>query len=346
MEKEFQRYSFEDFLDDAEFCEWARSGRPDLDGFYRKLLEKYPEQKSVFQRACRLISLFDDEKYRTEPVRKLRIWEEINRIYLRQGRLSGYKRIFRYAAVLAGFVMVTSLSWYFIFSNSRNERAWSHEINQIAVPFGKQSKLVLADRTEVWLNAGSRLVYPLTFGDRDRKVKLEGEAFFKVARDKTKPFTVETPRTIIKALGTSFNVKAYPDDKTEETVLVEGSVSVYSGNDMSGRAVLLKPDQRVITGGSDQAYVLSDVNVQNYISWIDGLLSFNDEPLYLVLERLSRFYSMKIQCNDADVNKKISGKLDLKQDYQRVLNSLALISQGNYTEKDGIIIFKQNKNDY
>jgi ferric-dicitrate binding protein FerR (iron transport regulator) len=288
-----------------------------------------------------LIRLFDDEKYHTEPARKLQIWEEINRIYLHQKRSSAYKLVFRYAAVFLVFVMVSSLSWYLIFSNGQTP-----EMNQVTVPFGKQTKVVLADRTEVWLNAGSRLVYPSTFDDGKRKVQLKGEAFFKVSKDRKRPFSVETTRTTIQVLGTSFNVKAYPDDRTEETVLVEGAVSVRIGKGIFGKDILLKPDQRLVTGDPDQPDVLSEVDVQNYTSWIDGLFTFEDEPLSVVLERVSRFYNVAIRCKGAGVNKKVSGKLDLKQDYQRVLNSLVLISRGSYTEKDGVITFKLNKDDH
>jgi ferric-dicitrate binding protein FerR (iron transport regulator) len=344
MGREFHKYVLEDFLDDADFCEWARSGRPDLDGFYRELLREFPEQTDAFQRACRLISLFDDEKQKTAPMRKLQIWEEIIRIDLHQKRLSGYKQVFRYAAVFFVLMMITSLSWYFLFPGNQ-DRKLPAEMNQIAVPWGKQSKVVLADRTEVWLNAGSCLVYPSAFDEHKRSVQLQGEAFFKVSKDKTKPFIVKTVHNTIKVQGTSFNVKAYPDDKTEETILAEGSVRIHNGS-IFGEEILLKPGQRVITGGPGQPFILSEVDVQNHTSWIDGLLSFKDEPLFIVLERVSRFYDVKIRCEDADVNKKISGKLDLKQDYQRVLNSLMLISQGNYIEKDGIVTFKLNKNDH
>lgn len=394
MEKEFQKYALEDFLDNADFCGWARSERPDLDGFYRELLEKYPEQKNAFQKACQLIHLFEDEKLKTDPVRKLRIWQEINRICYQQKKSSAYKLVFRYAAVLAVFLTTASLAWYFVSSNSRSgfdscnihdytetrlvlddghefdipsdrsevvysrdgdqitvnrelikqvEKTGSPELNQLIVPFGKQSKVILADRTEVWLNAGSRLIYPSAFDENKRKVQLQGEAFFKVSKNKTRPFLVETIHSTIKVLGTSFNVKAYPDEKTEETVLAEGSVSVHLGKTIFGKEILLKPDQRIIAGGPDHSYSVSEVNVQNYTSWIEGLLTFKDEPLSLVLKRISRFYDLRIKWEDADENRKISGKLDLKQDYQRVLNSLALISQGNYTEKDGIIMFKLDK---
>lgn len=391
MERKFQHYTLEDFLEDADFCEWARSERPDLDGLYRDLLGRCPEQKDVFQKARRLINLFDDEKLKADPVRKLQIWEEINRIYARQGETVRFKLVFRYAAILAVLFTTATLAWYYISSGNRDEftywpvqdyaeirlviddgreidipsdrseivysrggeqievnqelvvqgeKAEDPRLNQLIVPFGKQAKVVFADGTEAWLNAGSRLVYPSQFAENNRKVQLQGEGFFKVSKDKTRPFTVETSHSVVKVLGTSFNLRAYPDEKTEETVLVEGSVSISIGKRFFGEDVLLKPDQRIIAGYPERSYSISEVDVRNYISWTDGSLAFEGEPLPAVLKRISRFYNVQIRWEDADENRKISGKLDLKKDYQRVLNALGLITQGNYIEKDGTITFK------
>jgi len=394
MGKEFQQYTLEDFLEDADFCGWARSERPDLYGVYRDLLGRYPKQKDVFQKAARLVNLFEDEKLKTDPARKLQIWEEINRIYRQQKKSVGYKQLFRYAALLAVLFTTAALAWYFILSGNRNElTSWpvrdyaeirlmlddgreidipsegaevvysrggdqinvngksvpqgretkNPGLNQLIVPFGRQVKVVLADSTEVWLNAGSRLVYPSQFAENKRKVQLQGEAFFKVSKDKTRPFTVETSHSALKVLGTSFNLRAYPDEKTEETVLVEGSVSIHIGKSFFGEDVLLKPDQRIIAGYPDRSYSILEVDVHNYTSWTDGSLVFKEEPLSRVLGRIARFYNVRISCEDADENRKITGKLDLKQDYLRVLNALELISQGNYTEKNGTITFKLNE---
>lgn len=393
MDKEFQKYMLEDFLDNPDFCSWARSERPDLDGFYRQLLAEYPEQKKGFQRAYKLVRLFDDEKLKTDPARKLQIWEEISKIYREQNNPpKNYKLLFRYAAVVVLLFTIASLAHYFLSSTAENnfitaynrqdftetrlvldngkeiniqadrseimydqgngqikvnneliqkgEETSSPVLNQLIVPFGKQSKIVLADHTEVWLNAGSRLVYPTVFGGGMRKVQLQGEAFFKVSKDKSNPFIVETNNSNIKVLGTSFNVKAYPDEKIEETVLVEGSVSLKQGKTIFGKDILLKPEQRVVVDGTDNSYTISKINVRDYTSWIEGVFVFNDEPLPSVLMRISRFYNLEIKwMNDAET-RKISGKLDLKDDYHRVLNALVLISDGNYAEKDGIIYFR------
>jgi len=393
MGKEFQKYTLEGFLDNPDFCSWARSERPDLDSSYCQLLSEYPEQKKVFQRAYKLVRLFDDEKLKTDPARKLQIWEEITRISREQNNPpKNYKLLFRYAAVVMLLFTIASLAHYFLSSTTENnfitaynrqdftetrlvldngkeiniqadrseimydqgdgqikvnneliqkgEETSSPVLNQLIVPFGKQSKIILADHTEVWLNAGSRLVYPTVFGGSMRKVQLQGEAFFKVSKDKSNPFIVETNNSNIKVLGTSFNVKAYPDEKIEETVLVEGSVSLKQGKTIFGKDILLKPEQRVVVDGTDNSYTISNVNVRDYTSWIEGVFVFNDEPLPSVLMRISRFYNLEIKwMNDAET-RKISGKLDLKDDYHRVLNALVLISDGNYAEKDGIIYFR------
>jgi len=393
MEEKFQKHSLEDFLDNPDFCSWARSERPDLDDFYRQLLEEYPEHKKDFRRAYKLVMLFEDEKLKTDPARKLQIWEEINKIYRPQRNPpKNYKLLFRYAATVALLLTIASLAWFFISSTADSnfissykkqdftetriildngkkinikadrseiiydqgnnqitvnnelvktgEETSDHALNQLIVPFGKQSKIVLADHTEVWLNAGSRLVYPTVFeGDR-RKVQLQGEAFFRVSKDKSKPFFVETTSSNIKVLGTSFNVKAYPDEKVEETVLVEGSVSLKQGKTIFGKDIMLKPEQRVVVDGTDNSYSISKVDTRDYTSWIDGLFVFRDESLPSVLMRISRFYNLEIKwMNDAE-NRKISGKLDLKDDYHRVFNALVLISDGNYSEEDGIIYFR------
>lgn len=395
METEFGKYSLEDLLDDPGFCSWARSERPDLDDDYRRLLEKYPEQKDVFQQAYQIVRLFDDEKAETTLSRKLQLWEEVKNdsrrqnISLRSGRL-----VFRYAAA----VILLSLIVFGIYEDvgttekkefmvsydqqdftetrlfmgdgkeipipadeseivygkngrqiaingepvTKDRPAKQDETNELVVSFGKTSKIVLSDCTEVWLNAGSRLVYPVVFEDGKRHVLLQGEALFKVSKDEAKPFMVETGCSKINVLGTTFNVRAYPDENYEETVLAEGSVRLSLGKTFFKKDVLLKPDQRALVFGSDNSYTLSNVNADDYTSWINGLFVFTDEPLPSVLTRISRFYNIQIKWPGHAKSRKIAGKLDLKDNYQRVLHALATISDGSFQEESGIIYFKFN----
>ncbi|MGV8095348.1 MAG: FecR family protein [Mangrovibacterium sp.] len=396
MEAKFRRYSLEDFLDDPDFCSWARSERPDLDGFYHQMLEEYPEQKEVFRKASQIVRLFDDKKKETTLARKLQLWEEAKNSYRKRNNPLKYKLIFRYAAAVVLLFAVASVIYYYVTTTTKKEFIASYDqqdfsetklslangkeiriqsdqseivydqdgqqlkindklvekegetrrnaMNQLVVSYGKTSRMILSDQTEVWLNAGSRLIYPAVFDGGKRKVQLQGEAFFKVSHDKTKPFIVETNHSSIKVLGTTFNVKAYPDEKCEEAVLVEGSISLSLGNTFLSRDVLLKPDQRVVVSGIDHSYAVSRVNVRDYTSWIDGLFTFTNEPLPLVLMRVSRYYNIKIKWTNEAETRKISGKLDLKDDCRRVLHTLATISEGNYEEENGVIFFKLNNN--
>jgi ferric-dicitrate binding protein FerR (iron transport regulator) len=120
-------------------------------------------------------------------------------------------------------------------------------------------------------------------------------------------------------------------------------VSLNVGKTFFGKEVLLKPDQRVVLSNTDNSYSVSKVDVSNYTSWINGLFVFNDEPLPSVLMRISRYYNLKVRWTEDAETLNISGRLDLKDDYQRVLHALTIISDGSYVENEGIICFKLNK---
>lgn len=220
-----------------------------------------------------------------------------------------------------------------------SEQKARDDFNQLIVPFGKRSKVILSDHTVVWLNAGSRLIYPTRFFKKERIVRLEGEAYLEVAKDKEKPFIVETLHSRIKVLGTSFNVKAYPDEATEETVLAEGSVKLDLHGPSFKKSVLLEPEQRVVFMVENKSCSVSRVDIQDYISWVNGMFIFHNEPMTSVLRRISRHYNIEIRYSQAVENKFIYGKLDLKEDSHKVLDALALISNGNYKDINGILYF-------
>ncbi len=213
-------------------------------------------------------------------------------------------------------------------------------VNQLMVPFGKRSKIVLSDNTVVWLNSGSSLIYPTTFRGKQRVVRLVGEAFLEVSKDPERPFIVETNLSKIQVLGTRFNIKAYPDETTEETVLAEGSVRLSFHDTPLKQGVVLEPEQRLVFKKESQSYSVSKVNVADFICWTEGMFIFHDEPLPSVLMSISRYYNREIKWTDDTSEKIISGKLDLKSDCQKVLDNLAIISHGKHIQIDDIIYFQ------
>jgi ferric-dicitrate binding protein FerR (iron transport regulator) len=201
-------------------------------------------------------------------------------------------------------------------------------MNQLVIPYGNQSKLILSDNTVVWLNAGSRLVYPTFFSGKTREVLLFGEAFFEVSKNAEKPFIVKTSDIEIKVLGTQFNVSAYVEDKMIQTVLKEGSVEIRRDNaSFFDSKVVLKPNQMASYSKITNETQLYEVDANYYALWTKGLLSFDDVDFNRILKKVERFYNISVSFSEPNIGSiRISGKLDLKQNRDEVLEYLEKVS--------------------
>lgn len=201
-------------------------------------------------------------------------------------------------------------------------------MNQLVIPYGNQSKVTLSDNTVVWLNAGSRLVYPTRFTGKTREVMLFGEAFFEVAKNADQPFVVKTSDLSIKVLGTQFNVSAYAEDNVIQTVLKEGSVAISKRNSgLFERELVLVPNQMASFNRSTADTKVYDVDASYYTFWIQGLLSFEQTDFNRIVKKVERFYNIKIVFSEPNLGAiRISGKLDLKQKKEEVLEYLKKVS--------------------
>ncbi|MGV8136096.1 MAG: FecR family protein [Mangrovibacterium sp.] len=212
--------------------------------------------------------------------------------------------------------------------------------NQMIVPYGKRSFVILSDGTRVWINSGSKLIFPPVFRGKNREVVLEGEAFFEVTEDKAKPFFVKTDLFRMKVYGTRFNVQAYRLDQEYNIVLVEGKVSMNPGNDPGAKELFLEPSQRASISKSSNTFEVRQVeNTDVYTAWIDGYLTFINEDLSDVLKRVSRYYNVEISCELTDEVEKIYGKLDLKDNMERVLDGIAFTSKTRYKKEENKYVF-------
>lgn len=189
--------------------------------------------------------------------------------------------------------------------------------NQLVVPLGKSSSITFTDGTKIWVNAGTRVVYPAVFAQRQREIYVEGEAYLEVEPDKTRPFIVKTGGMQVRVLGTKFNVNAYADDVVKEVALVSGKVEVLTDKK---EGVLLKPNQ-LLSYNNDQIKV-KNVDATRYTSWKDGLYQYYHEYLNKVFKNLSRYYGREIICGEGVAALTCSGKLDLKNELSDVLDVL------------------------
>ncbi|MDY4043209.1 MAG: FecR domain-containing protein [Marinifilaceae bacterium] len=161
--------------------------------------------------------------------------------------------------------------------------------NRLSVPRGTGVyRITLSDGTEIWLNSDSRLEYPGQFAADERRVRVTGEAYFKVHRDTNRPFIVETSRQSVTVLGTEFNVSAYPSEP-ESTTLASGSVSV---SPQAGTPTTLVPGEQAVLDSITHTLSVHKVNVNDVISWKNGIISIENLSLSEILKIVSRAYNV------------------------------------------------------
>ena len=191
----------------------------------------------------------------------------------------------RIAAVIA-LPLLAATVWMGVQHIRRN----NHEVayQEVTVLYGTRSTVTLSDGSTVWLNGGSRLKYPVSFGRNVRTVEMDGEAYFKVTADKESPFIVRTARADVTAVGTKFNVEAYSGDSLLAVTLAEGGVEVA----LPGTSEMLKPRERLVYDASTGRHSIYLGDTYKWCAWKDGVLAFRNDPLNYVFKRLGQTYNI------------------------------------------------------
>jgi len=198
----------------------------------------------------------------------------------------------------------------------------------------------LADGSTIWLNAASKLSFPVAFTDSTRHIFLEGEAYFEVAHNGS-PFIVTTGDMDIRVMGTSFNVSAYADDVTKKTTLVEGKVRVDVHQENKVFQEFLWPNKQAIVGTGKSEIVITDVDAQQYKSWVDGKFEFNNETLDHVMKKLARWYNFKYEFSNSSAKKfHFSGRLNNQEKISSILNMLEMTTNVTFIIQNNVIVIK------
>lgn len=203
--------------------------------------------------------------------------------------------------------------------------------NQLIVPQGKRSAITFGDGTRVWINSGSRIIYPVGFEKDRRELFVEGEIFLDVAKDEKRPFVVKTGGMDIKVLGTTFNVKACGGDSDCQVVLVCGKVEV----ELNGNRSVLSPNQMFSYDARTSRTSVSSVDAADYIAWKDGYYLFRQQPLSAILNKLAEYYGTAFKWDERVCPLTCSGKLDLKEDLDEVLHALEKTAPIRIRRSDG-----------
>ncbi len=201
----------------------------------------------------------------------------------------GRSYVFRYAAVIG--LLIASIAAVLTFDNIVRDESKVVLVEKVS-PQGQKSRIHLPDGSVVMLNAGSTLKYPAEFSDHSRELVLVGEGYFEVAKDKVRPFIVTSSGVSTTALGTAFNVRAYPDEDRVEVSLTEGEVKVETGQLDTAPQYLL-PGQQVKVNKEDMEVVRATFSDLEVISWKDGTIYFQDASMENVFKVLERWYDVE-----------------------------------------------------
>lgn len=197
-------------------------------------------------------------------------------------------------------------------------------LNTIATPRGGQYQVILPDGTKVWLNAESSLSYPAHFSGTERNVKLNGEAYFEVAKDKKHPFRVNINDMRVEVLGTHFNIMGYNNEAAIKTTLLEGSVKIIKG---SQQQMIVPGEQAIVSSGISVA----KVNVDEAVEWKNGNFNFAHENLESIMRKIARWYDIDVAYQGKNTSASFVGTIPRSQSIQEVLK---------YLELTGLVHFK------
>ncbi len=216
-------------------------------------------------------------------------------------------------------------------------------LNTLITPCGGEYSLVLSDGTRVYLNSMSKLVFPVRFFGNKREVTLEGEAFFEVAANKSKPFIVNIKGLQVEVLGTSFNIKSYYNDNQSYTTLVEGKVKLNSGNLFSDQ-IVLEPNQQAVYDNSSATVDIQAVDANQIIQWTKGRYSFTDQSLYEIMKTLSRWYRFTYTFEDESLKSiKFEGGLNKYESINPILDIIGRTEKVKVLVKGDEILFSKIK---
>lgn len=311
------------------------------DEFYHKLgdskeeEELFYEVKSLWLRTSQSKTIVDvDSEFEN-------LWKKIN-LPAKKTTFSIAKRILQYAAIALFILGIGGLSGYFL-SKSSVEVA-DMGVQKYTATKGSVSTIEFADGTKVWLNSGSELTYREDRKNKQRLAELHGEAFFEVKHRADFPFMIKANEIVVRDLGTTFNIKAYAEDKSVETSLIEGEADILSekGNSL----VALKPGESAIYNTENKKMEIKSIANNVLSAWREGKFVIRDQRLEDIFKELSRWYDVEFQFENQDLRDyKYTGNIKKSTTAQHVMKMLKLTANFNYkiiekpTDPDLIIIY-------
>ncbi|MBS2212634.1 DUF4974 domain-containing protein [Carboxylicivirga mesophila] len=305
-------------------------------------LNRSPENKLELSQLNLIWTYLDSYKYINEEIIEQQ-WAKLQETASNRNRiLTIWRQYSRFAAVFVMGIIIAGLSMY-TYQHTGKQQVSQHSIE---VPYGSKSHIYLPDGTKVVLNAGSNLSYTNQYGLNDRTVFLEGEAYFHVSKNQTKPFNVVTSHLVVRAYGTVFNVESYADDDEVRTTLVEGKISVQENINVqneSSKEIFVRPKEQVIYHKlsstdalqlEEKIAITSNVDIDLCTAWVSDRIYLKSELLSDLVVRLQRKYNVKIHYDEKALGSlRFSGELE-NETIEQVMKAIQLTAPVDFEIKN------------
>jgi len=297
-------------------------------------LESSPADLKIFEDYC-LLWNESEQKIVMKPIDiESALSKTKRRLFFRKTNIIKFLQQTAAVFLLSGIFS----SAYIYYHNSVSLRDSSEQsvmTQEVTAMYGTRSKFLLSDGTTVFLNSGSKLIFPLNFKGNSRKVELVGEAFFEVIQNPAKPFIVKTSDLNVKVLGTGFNLQAYSDSKEISTTLVHGKVILETESaGISKQLAELKPsDHAVFNAGNKKINISVEEDLDKFIGWKDGKLVFFNDPLENVSDKLGNWYNVAVKISNPELKKYRFTATFTDEPIEQVLDLLSKSSPIRYRVK-------------
>lgn len=346
-------YNIHDLLMDESFFYWAKNPHGKEGMFWKPWLIEHPEKQQEVEIARKLIQSMSFKDKSFNKIEITQLWEAIKAETIdlqqlenypkRKGKFLRISRTIKIAAVILPFLIAAAVFIYSFEGSSEEVKVVQQTIEKLN-PRGQKLTVFLSDGSKIKLNADSKISYPKPFDATQRTVTLEGEAYFDIAPDSSKPFIVKTGNIETRVVGTSFNIKAYPTEGSIKVAVKSGQVMVTNSEPKEPNAsnvpISLSQSEMLTFTPSTNSSKITSFNEKEVMAWSEGVLYFNNASIQEFVAEMERWYGVEIIIQrKAQIKTGIVGEFK-DQTLEEILMGTKDASEFEYEFADGKVIIK------
>ncbi len=268
------------------------------------------------------------------PIPSLEMYESIMRLIRKHRQKKIWLRV---AAIVIPLLLLVGQFWYI---NQHVDLLSDTQIEEVTVPNGEKLQVKFQDGSQVTLNSGTTMKYPEKFGFSERKIELNGEAFFDITPNPHRPFIVNIRGIKIKVLGTTFSVKAYSTENDVTIALETGKIFIYTDTQDVGH---LTPGEKAVLDQKNHKWRITKSDVAKSFLWKEDIISFENTPLLDVLHTLTRQYNVEFQLADSAALRYSYTLTSSKKNITNILSELEKITPVKFTKRDQLFVVHIHK---